>query len=208
MFDMDGTLVDSAPAIISRLSETLEHFDVSGVKPDALRHYIGPPIRTTLSEFIAAERVPDAISFYRGLSARDGLSRQTLFDGITEVLSELHEFNVPLGIASSKPQHEVELIAEHFGIAPFFSAMVGSDTERDTKALVVAEALAKLAALSVEHPLMVGDRIWDIEGAAALGVPTILVSWGYADNDEKKTAYAEVSTMVELTQFVVNGAAS
>jgi len=205
MFDMDGTLLDSAPAILRRLSETLSQFGAVPPADAALIHYIGPPVRTTLTEFLAADDIPAALDFYRELAVRDGLDREELYAGIPEFLGELANAGIPLGVASSKPQDEIEHITAHFGIADFFTAVVGSSPERITKAHVVAEALRQLNHVSRDSALMVGDRIWDIEGAAEHGIPSVLVSWGYAAAGEEKTAIAHITSTDALADFILNG---
>lgn len=205
MFDMDGTLIDSAPAILRRLRETLEHYEVEPPADAALIHYIGPPIRTTLTDFVNADHVDEAVAFYRSLSARDGLDRQRLFHGIPAFLATLANVDVPLAVASSKPQHEIEHILRFFDIADYFTAAVGSSETRNNKAQVVDEALRRLGRTATSPALMVGDRVWDIEGAAAHNVPTVLVSWGYAAAGEESAAIAHVTTVNDLADFILNG---
>ena len=205
LFDMDGTLIDSAPAILRRLREAIEHYGLRAPDDAALIHFIGPPVRTTLLEFVGPDRIEDALVFYRSLSARDGLDRQRLFHGIPEFLRLLANLGVPLAVASSKVQHEIEHILEHFGIAEYFTAAVGSSETRNNKAEVVDEALRQLGRTASTPALMVGDRIWDIDGAAEHNVPTVLVSWGYAAAGEEATAIAHIDSIADLTDFILNG---
>lgn len=205
MFDMDGTLLDSAPSVLRRLSETLTEFGVTPPADSALIHFIGPPILNTLTEFLAPDDVIAAAKFYRGLADRDGLDRMELYRGIPQVLSALANAGIPLGIASSKPQHEVEFITAHFGITDFFTATVGSSDERVTKSQVVIETLRLLNHNAHDNALMVGDRIWDIDGAAEHGIPTVLVSWGYAAAGEEAKAIAHITSTNALTDFIMNG---
>mgnify|MGYP002655035048 CR=1 FL=1 len=202
---MDGTLIDSAPAILGRLRETLTEFGVTPPAEAALRLFIGPPMHVTLSHFLPENQVETAREFYRGLSQRDGLTNQSVYPGIPDVLAELAAAGIPLGIASSKSQDEVQRSAEHFGIASFFAGIAGSSAQRQDKADVISYALTMLDTQSSLSPLMVGDRKWDIEGALKVDVPTVLVSWGYAGAGEEKLAIARVDTGAELVAFVKNG---
>ncbi len=202
---MDGTLIDSAPAILGRLRETLLEFGVTPPDEAALRLFIGPPMHVTLASFLPEDQVESARTFYRGLSQRDGLSNQSVYPDIPEVLAELSSAGIPLGIASSKSQDEVQRSAEHFGIASFFSGIAGSSTERQDKVDVIAYALSMLETKSSLSPLMVGDRKWDIEGALKVDVPTVLVTWGYAGAGEEELAIASVDTGHDLVSFVKNG---
>lgn len=204
LFDMDGTLVDSAPAISARLRETLEHFGVTPPTEAGIRLLIGPPTGSSLLTFVGPERVDEANAFYKTLSKRDGLAHQELFPEVDRLLATLVEAGIPLGVSTSKPQREAVHTAEHFGIAQYFTALVGSSTARPTKSAVVGETLAQLQAIAHSpSPIMVGDRSFDIEGAAEHDVPTVLVRWGYAAPEEELAALAGVDTIDQLLTFLV-----
>ncbi len=131
----------------------------------------------------------------------------SLFAGIPDALAQLQDRGVPLAVATSKLQGEADRILRDFGIAEFFTAVAGASPERISKADVVAHALERLETSSIHTPLMVGDRLWDIEGAATHGVPTILVSWGYARAEEFELALARVDTTHDLVSFVLGAGA-
>jgi len=203
LFDVDGTLLDSAPAVMSRLRDTFEAFGVPSPPDDELRHLIGPPTPVALGSCIPPERLDEGVAFYRALAARDGLANMSLFAGIPGALATLHERGIPLAVATSKPQGEAERIVTELGLGTYFTAVAGASAERLTKADVVAYALDQLETSAAHAPLMVGDRLWDVEGAAEHGVPTLLVSWGYARADEFDLALARVDSPEELVSFVL-----
>ncbi len=203
LFDVDGTLLDSAPAVMSRLRDTFEAFGVPSPAAAELRHLIGPPTPVALSAGIPPERLDEGVTFYRALAAREGLENMSLFEGIPAALATLHERGIPMAVATSKPQGEAERIVAELGIDTYFAAVAGASAERISKADVVAHALNQLGTSSAHAPLMVGDRLWDVEGAAEHGVPTLLVSWGYARAAEFNLALARVDSPEELVSFVL-----
>jgi phosphoglycolate phosphatase len=203
LFDVDGTLLDSAPAVMRRLRETFEAFGVPSPPDGELRHLIGPPTPIALSSCIPPERLDEGVAFYRALAAREGLTNMSLFAGVPQALAALHEWGIPLAVATSKPQGEAERIVAELGLETYFAAVAGASEERLSKADVVAFALTQLETSSAHVPLMVGDRLWDVEGAAEHGVPTLLVSWGYARADEFDRALARVDSPEELVSFVL-----
>jgi phosphoglycolate phosphatase len=203
MFDLDGTLLDSAPAVVSRLRDTMIAFGVEPPTESELRHLIGPPTPVALGGYIAPERIDESVAFYRSLVAREGLDNMRLFAGISDALAQLHDRGIPLAVATSKLQGEAERIVTDFGIADYLTVVVGASPERATKADVVARALVELETAASHTPLMVGDRRWDIEGAAEHGVPTVLVSWGYASPEEFDLALARIESPDELVSFVL-----
>jgi phosphoglycolate phosphatase len=203
LFDLDGTLLDSAAAVTSRLRVTFAAFGVQPPDDGELRHLIGPPTPVALSAGIPPERLDEGVTFYRALAAREGLENISLFAGISDTLATLHNRGIPLAVATSKPQGEAERIVTEFGIGEYFSAVAGASAERVSKADVVAYALDQLETSSAHSPLMVGDRQWDVEGAAEHGVPTVLVSWGYARAAEFDLALARIDSPEQLESFVL-----
>ncbi len=188
---------------MSRLRDTFAAFGVQPPDDGELRHLIGPPTPVALGSCIPPERLDEGVAFYRALAAREGLENISLFAGISDALATLHNRGIPLGVATSKPQGEAERIVAEFGIDEYFAAVAGASAERITKADVVAHALDQLETSSGHSPLMVGDRLWDVEGAAEHGVPTVLVSWGYARATEFDLALARIDSPDQLVSFVL-----
>ena len=93
-----------------------------------------------------------------------------------------------LAVATSKAEPTARRILEHFGLDEHFEVIAGAslDGVRSTKADVVAHALAQLAPLP-DASLMVGDRAHDVEGAAAHGIDTVVVDWGYGASTSTET---------------------
>lgn len=200
LWDMDGTLLDSAVAIVRRLRETLLHFGVTPPSDDQLTFLIGPPTGTSLLRFIGTARIDESRAYYRSLSERDGLRDQQLFPWILSTLKTLHEAGIPMGVATSKPQHEAERLCDAYGMTPYFTAIVGGNEERKDKASVIAEVLRQLGN---DNALMIGDRFYDTDGAALNGIPTVLVRWGYAHEKEFAGAMATVSDETELLELLL-----
>ena len=128
------------------------------------------------------------------------------------MLKDLSEEGLHLAVASSKPTVFVERILEHFGIRQYFQVVVGSelDGRRVNKDEVVDEALHQLFG---SHPVqkdkvyMIGDRKFDVEGARALGVESVGVTYGYGGMEELKEAKADyIVQSVEELHFFCCGA--
>lgn len=209
LFDLDGTITDSAPAITNSLART---FAVLGrpVPSDAeLLAYVGPPMLAAFREYagMTPDEATEALTVYRadyqGASSLD----TAVYPGVAGLLERIHAMGIPLALATSKPEHSAIEILEHFDLARYFTVMVGaSDTEtRSAKADIVAEALRRLeaAGASLASPVMVGDRSYDAEGAAANGVPTIMVEWGYGSPSEAAAATATVYSVDQLGKLLL-----
>jgi phosphoglycolate phosphatase len=209
LFDLDGTITDSAPAITSSLART---FALLGrpVPSDAeLLAYVGPPMLAAFREYagMTPDEATEALAVYRadyqGVSSLD----TAVYPGLAGLLERIHTAGIPLALATSKPERNAIDILEHFDLARFFTVMVGaSESEtRSNKTDIVAEALRRLGmeGANISAPVMVGDRSYDAEGAAANGVPAILVEWGYGSPAEAAAATAVVHSVDQLAKLLL-----
>ena len=121
---------------------------------------------------------------YRADYTSSGWAMNTVFDGVTELLTDLRDAGVRLAVATSKAEPTARRILEHFEMAAHFEVIAGAslDGTRAAKAEVLAHALTQLEPLP-ERVLMVGDRAHDVEGAAEHGIATVVVGWGYGGSD-------------------------
>src|SRR5690606_35230390 len=107
-----------------------------------------------------------------------------IFPGISDVLRTLYRSGIPVGLATSKPEFPASVILDHGNLTQYFRVIAGAsiDEIRSAKADVVEEALRRFRMIDVDlsNPVMVGDRFYDVEGAATHGVPAIFVQWGYS----------------------------
>lgn len=207
IFDLDGTLTDSAKGIVSSFRHALG--SVGAVVPDGdlAPMVVGPPMHHTLRQLGLGEHTDAAIAAYRSDYRTRGWAINRLFDGIPALLADLRAAGVRLAVATSKAEPTAQRILAHFGLDDHFEVVAGAsvDGSRATKADVVAHALAQLAP-QPERVLMVGDRSHDVEGAAEHGIDTVVVGWGYGrqdfDGPEGLTPKAHVSTVDELREVL------
>ncbi|WP_243697033.1 HAD hydrolase-like protein [Labedella endophytica] len=205
LFDLDGTITDSGPGITHRLALTLAEMGAPVPSQSDLMRWVGPPILDSFRDFagFTPEQSLDALVIYRRLVAEVGAySGSAVYPGMAGLISRLHARGVPLAVSSSKPESQVIPILEHFGLASAFTVICGAsdDESRSAKADVVAEALRRLGELGVDtsRTVLVGDRIHDVEGAAAHGIPAIIVEWGYGSPAEAVDAMAVVHSTDQL----------
>jgi phosphoglycolate phosphatase len=192
LFDLDGTLSDSAPGILGSLRQAFAVVGAEPMTPDQEQHVLGPPFYSSLPEIVAPELVPDIITSYRGFYSAGGMFDVTPYEGIDELLAGLTARGVRLAVATSKPEHYAAPIVEHLGLHEHFETICGDTLEgaRDSKALVVGEALRRLGHPDPSTVVMVGDRLHDVRGAAEHGVPCYGAGWGYGAPGELALAGA------------------
>lgn len=190
LFDLDGTLTDSGEGIINCAIVALQHFGLPIPSREELRIFVGPPLGETFVRFgVPEERVQEAIDVYRSRYIPIGKYENTPYPGIRELLEKLRSDGFLLYVATSKPEQTSVDILEHFDLAKYFDKICGAsmDLSRSSKEAVIAYLLEAAPADSL---IMVGDTKFDVIGAAAHGIPTIGVSWGYGTVSDMRSAGA------------------
>lgn len=206
IFDLDGTLTDSADGIVASFRHALAAVGAPVPDGDLAGRVVGPPMHHTLAELGLGERVDEAIAAYRADYTARGWAMNTVYDGVADLLQDLRAAGVRLAVATSKAEPTAVRILEHFGIADHFEVIAGAslDRSRAAKSEVLAHALARLHPVP-ERVLMVGDRSHDVLGAAEHDIATVVVGWGYggADFDEPiGVDPVHVATMAELREVL------
>jgi phosphoglycolate phosphatase len=204
LFDLDGTIVDSAPGITATLAATFESMGLPVPSPAELVAYVGPPILDSFRDLAHFDEQTShrALDIYRKLYLQTGVFDATVYPGLADALNRIHDAGIPMSLATSKPERPARLVLEHYDLVRYFDELTGAseDEVRSKKADVVAEALRRLgeAGADLSKPVMIGDRIHDIEGAGEHGVPTIYVSWGYGAPAETAGSVAIADDAEEL----------
>lgn len=181
LFDLDGTVADSAPGILAALRYAFDVHGIARLDPTTERALLGPPFYESLPPLIGEEKLWPVIESYRARYA-ETMYESTAFPGIPELLGALHRDGRRLAVATSKPERYAVPIVEHLGLADYFETIGGDDLDGSlrTKALVIGRVLDRLGGPTVEHVVMIGDRSHDVIGARAHGIDCIAVRWGYA----------------------------
>lgn len=191
LFDLDGTLTDSGEGITKCAQLALDHFGIHVEDRTQLRCFVGPPLRESFPKFgVPENRVEEAITVFRSRYLTVGKFENVPYPGIENLLRTLKAQGHRLYVATSKPESTAVEILDKFALSPYFTRICGAsmDSGRDSKEAVIAYLL-ELEGRG-QKTVMVGDTAFDVVGAAAHGIPTIGVSWGYGDVDEMRKAGA------------------
>lgn len=215
LFDLDGTLTDSAEGIIKCVQYAVEKMGATPKNAEELKGFVGPPLFESFQKVFgfSEEETQQAIVYYRERFKPIGMFENAVYEGIPQMLRMMKENGKINIIASSKPEAFVKTILEHFDIAKYFDIIVGAsmDNSRNTKEAVIEEALSQLKStnrygqFSDDKCVMIGDRKYDIIGAKYFGLRNIGVSYGFAPEGELEEAGADVivDTVEELTRVLL-----
>lgn len=207
LFDLDGTLTDSGEGIINCATVALEHFGLTVPDRQTMRVFVGPPLHETFVKFgVPEKKAEEAVRVYRSRYTTVGKFENVPYPGILELLDALKAQGHRLLVATSKPEALSKEILEHFDLAKYFDRICGAslDRSRSSKEDVIAYLLQQCG--SAENMVMVGDTAFDVIGAAAHGIPTIGVSWGYGTvEDIKKAGAAAIANSVQELLALLSG---
>jgi len=195
LLDLDGTIIDSQPGILSSCRAALcalGHVPEPSLDISAL---IGPPIddiMRVLLEPYRDNRVAEAVEAYRADYGRSGLFKSTPYPGIAQALADMQRAGAQLLLATSKRRTFAQRILEHLDLAAAFVGIHGSEAGAalDHKPELIAHVIARHG-LTASRCVMVGDRRYDIAGAHANRMPALGVLWGYGSRDELEGAGAD-----------------
>ncbi|MCV7054537.1 HAD-IA family hydrolase [Mycolicibacterium gilvum] len=206
LFDLDGTLTDSAEGIVASFRHALQSVGAAVPDGDLVSKIVGPPMPLTFQRMGLGDLVDDAIAAYRADYTTRGWSMNRPFDGIPALLADLQAAGVRMAVATSKAETTAQRILAHFGLDGHFEVIAGAsnDGTRAAKSDVVAHALAQLAPVP-DNVVMIGDRSHDVEGAAVHGIATIVVGWGYGRTDfagRESGALAHVADVDDLREVL------
>ncbi len=188
LFDLDGTLTDTTEGIVRSMQYALDRLGRPRPDEPELRGFISASIHPTFVKLLHTHEeaiIEEGIRFFRERYSEIGLFENTVYQGIPELLAELHQNNFGLYIVTSKARVYAERIIKQSSLDRWLGDIFGPSLEERqyTKAKLIETALIthKLAA---DNTVMVGDRKEDIMAGRANGTGTIGVTYGSGSQDE------------------------
>lgn len=189
VFDLDGTLVDTAPDLVASLNHAVTQAGIAPVSYGDLTHLVGHGARAMIERTFALRQKPLAedllewqlrefVDFYHGSMPGDSLP----YPGLVDALDRLSGAGFKLAVCTNKPEKLATRLLERLGLIERFAAISGGDTFEVRKPN--AEHLLRTitsAGGSAGRSVMVGDSLNDILVARNAMVPSIAVPFGYSD---------------------------
>jgi phosphoglycolate phosphatase len=189
VFDLDGTLADTAPDLIATLNVLLAREKLPLQTPTAARALVGGGARALIMRGFAAagappspERIDGLVAEFLTHYAAHIADASRLFPGAAEALARLAAAGVRLAVCTNKPEPLARLLLERLAVAERFAAICGRETfpmsKPDGRCLLATIALADGDAT---RAVMVGDSKTDIDTARNAGTPVVAVDFGYSE---------------------------
>ena len=194
LFDLDGTLTDSAPGILNSVRYACRKMGLEVPAETTLRKFLGPPLIDSFRDLmgLSAADADRAVSAFREYFPTKGIFENEVYPGIAALLADLKAAGKTVIIATSKPEDFAKRIMEHFALTQYCDFICGAtmDETRTDKAEVIAYALETAGIADKTGVVMVGDREHDVLGAKKNGLPCIGAVYGYGSAEELRTAGA------------------
>jgi phosphoglycolate phosphatase len=189
VFDLDGTLAETAPNIMMTLNVILERQGLPALPLERARELVGAGARALIERgFKVSGRELDVLLLdqlfeqFLTIYAEDVCSASHLFDGVLGAMDTLEAEGFLLAVCTNKPIRHARLMLEHFGVAARFAAVSGRDSfpyfKPDPRHLTLT---IEQAGGDPARAVMIGDSLTDIATARAAGIPAICVPFGYTD---------------------------
>ena len=205
LFDLDGTITDSAPGIVNSVIYALNKLGIEETDREKLLAFIGPPLTESFQKFygFSEEESWKGVEYYREYYEEKGIFECAVYEGLEETLKKLKDSGRELIVSTSKPEVYAKQIIEHFGLTGYFDYVAGMELDggRGTKAQVIEYALKACRIENIKEVLMIGDREHDVLGAESLGIDCAGVLYGFGSREELKTAGARY--MVEKPEELI-----
>lgn len=190
LFDLDGTLIDSSPGITRSVFHTLTHYGIRPPELESLKKFIGPPLKSSFMKYydFSPEKAVEAVAVYRERYNRIGLYECNLYPGVEECIRTLKKKRYRVAMASSKPELTCRQIMDHMGLVTLFDEIAGAtmDGRIDTKEEVLKELFGRWPDVEKSDMILIGDTMYDINGANQVGIASGAVSYGFGDVEEMK----------------------
>ena len=192
-FDLDGTLTDPENGLIEGFIYAFKKMGVTDYGDrNSLRRFIGPSLyKVWQDEFgFTSETVVEAIEKFREYYNIYGWWDNKVYEGIREMLAELKAAGKTIVLATSKPEDTALKIMSLFELDQYFDFLGGAKGDNRDHKWQVLEYSLKAVGADPSRAVLVGDRMYDAEGAKICGIDCIGVTWGHGGRKELTEAGA------------------
>lgn len=188
LIDLDGTIINSMMGVTSSVQYALSKVNIEVNDLNSLKKHIGPPLKEGFMNYynMSETESDNTVLEYRKFYKEKGVHMNELYEGISDLIRDLRSEDTRFIVATSKPEIYARQILESFNIIELFHDVCGAtlDGTRSNKTDVIRYALEKHKIVDLNNVIMVGDTKYDIEGANAVGIPSIGVLYGFGTKEE------------------------
>lgn len=189
LFDLDGTLIDSYEGIARGIDKVVEKFKVE-LPREVYKYFIGPPLTESFSKYLPDLDMIEVLKVFRRYYLSVGVFEYSLYDGVKEMLCALKSQGYKLYVATSKREDTAIAILEHSDILGCFERVFGAGFENRKEKFEVLEYAFADSDLVKSESVLIGDTMYDVDGARIVGIDSIAIAYGFGDNAVLKASDA------------------
>ena len=201
IFDLDGTLVDTAPDFKNSINYMLHELNESEVSLEEIRNWVGYGARELIRRTVVDKNIPhdeqkieEMLKIFLLHYTHNIDDDSVLFNNVRNVLEFLKDNGIKLAVCTNKMERLSNILLEKLNVLHMFDYLVGGDSLRKSKPdpfplLNICEKLNT----EISDSIMIGDSVTDLNAGKGAGMPVVLVSYGYTDN---KDIYNEADLVI------------
>ncbi len=212
LFDLDGTLLDSAPDLTLAVDRMLTMLELPVVGPERVRNWVGNGAQMLVKRALTQRDTPcgdepelalfdQAFELFLKYYGQCCAEQSALYPGVLDLIDFLHDHQVVMGLVTNKPMAFTETLLDEFNLRGYFSVVLGGDSlpEKKPHPMPLIHAMQQLG-VTPQLTLMVGDSRSDIRAAQAAGCKVAAVTYGY-NHGESVASYNPdlvIDNLIEL----------
>ena len=201
IFDLDGTLVDTAPDFKNSINYMLNELNESEVSLEEIRNWVGYGARELIRRTVVDKNIPhdeqrieEMLKIFLLHYTHNIDDDSVLFNNVRNVLEFLKDNGIKLAVCTNKMERLSNILLEKLNVLHMFDYLVGGDSLSKSKPdpfplLNICEKLNT----ETSDSIMIGDSVTDLNAGKGAGMPVVLVSYGYTDN---KDIYNEADLVI------------
>ena len=201
IFDLDGTLVDTAPDFKNSINYMLNELNESEVSLKEIRNWVGYGARELIKRTVVDKNIPhdeqrieEMLKIFLLHYTHNIDDDSVLFNNVRNVLEFLKDNGIKLAVCTNKMERLSNILLEKLNVLHMFDYLVGGDSLSKSKPdpfplLNICEKLNT----EISDSIMIGDSVTDLNAGKGAGMPVVLVSYGYTDN---KDIYNEADLVI------------
>ncbi len=206
LFDLDGTLVDSAADLTAAVNHVRCHVELPPLSVDDIRQRVGKGARDLMQRVLPGYDVRDidvALARYLEFNTRHIADMSLPYPGIITTLQQLAALGVTMAVISNKNEELSRLLLQTLGMGHLFARVCGGDSfpERKPSPLPLLRVMEELG-VAPANCLIVGDSSNDIHAGRRAGIPTIGCTWGYGTSEELAESDYQISDPAQLLSYL------
>ena len=204
IFDLDGTLIDTSEGIFHSVRYAEEKMGFQPISEQELRKFVGPPPKEVYKQLYGVEEAEalEAVKYHREYGSTKAIFEAKLYYGIDKLLQELKMNGYLLAVATLKKEEIAKQVLKECDIYHYFDTISGmNEAETLTKAMTIKEVWKRLEYYG--DSILIGDTLYDYEGAKEVGINFIGVTYGFGFQEGKFYQFKVANSTTDILNHIL-----